>query len=438
MRTHVLVAAILAGAAATQAPPGPGFWEPRPKLQLARQEVGAAVLGGMLYVAGGLALDRGPMATVERLDPRTWQWAFSAPMPTTLHHFAMAESGGRIYVLGGYVNAFLGTDAVRAYDPLANQWSSRTPLPRPRGAMVGVTIGGKIYVVGGVDPARGVVGDLTVYDPATDQHRTLTPMPTPREHLAAAAVGGKLYVAGGRVGGQLFATLECYDPATDRWTQLAPMPTARGGNGAAVLDGRLIVVGGEGPRGNFPEAEEYDPATNLWRSLTQMSVPLHGIYPVTLGDELVVAGGGLVPGYAAADVVISLKRLPDGQLRYGQSTPACAGPLLQGLDRRPLAGDAAFGILCAGGAPPGAPGVLFVGTLPDVNGTVLLGVRLHLDLRAPYAWLPVVAAPNGAVRAALPLPQGSAGAFGYTQFVFAGSGTCQKLSASDALLVKVQ
>jgi hypothetical protein len=169
-----------------------------------------------------------------------------------------------------------------------------------------------------------------------------------------------------------------------------------------------------------------------------MSIPLHGIYPVTYRGAIVVAGGGLVPGYGAGDVVISLARLPDSALRYGVPTPGCSLAPLQGLDRRPRAGDALFGFLCGPGAPSGAAGALLVGLGGDVPGQMLLGVRVHLDLRFPIAVVPVLAAPIGATRAPVPLPPGSAGAFGYTQFVFLPAGGCARLTASDAIVVRVQ
>jgi hypothetical protein len=305
--------------------------------------------------------------------------------------------------------------------------------------MVGVTIGGRIYVVGGVVPNAGVVGDLTVYDPATNMHATLAPMPTPREHLAAAAIDGKLYVAGGR-SGPLFATLEVYDPATNTWTTKAPMPTPRGGTGAAVLDGRLYVIGGEGAR-IYPEVEEYDPATDRWRRVANLAVPVHGIYPVTLGGELFVAGGGIVPGYGATNAVQGWKRLPDGVLSYGDSSPACAGPYLLDVASRPLAGSATFAFGCYGGAPPQTAGVLVLGGTPSLGGFLILGAMLHVSLAPPLLLLPVTTDAQGRAAAGVPLPAGSAGLRAFAQLVCANTPSCSGrglLSATDALAVTVR
>ena len=417
----------------------PGFWESRPPLQVKRQELGAAVLNGLVYVPGGLDANGNAVAVVERYDPATRQWQFKASMPATLHHFAMAAARGRLYVLGGYVSAFSGTIAVREYDPVTDAWTTKAPLPRARGAMVGVTIGEKIYVVGGVVPGVGAVGELTVYDPLTDAHQTLAPMPTPREHLAAAAVGGLLYVAGGRAS-SLFDALEIYDPQTNQWRTGPRLPTARGGNGASWLDGKLLVIGGEGPR-IYPEVEEYDPVTNTWRTLAPLPTPVHGIYPVTLGDEVFVAGGGIVPGYGATDVVQSFRRLPDGVARYGGSTPSCFGSYALEPGAKPTAGNAQVDLRVTGGATANGAGVLLLGAGPDVLGTAVLGCPVHVALGLPFLLVPTTANAQGAVAQPLPLTSAGAGLRFFAQLVFAGTPTCagpSPLSASDALGIQIR
>ena len=132
----------------------PGFWEKRTSLTTARQEVGAAVLNGLVYCAGGLHPSRTVLNTVERYDPKTQKWTAVASMPTTLHHFGMAEAGGKIYTIGGYVSNFTGTAKCHAYDPSTNKWSAIQSLPRARGALGAATINGKIYAVGGVVPVQ--------------------------------------------------------------------------------------------------------------------------------------------------------------------------------------------------------------------------------------------------------------------------------------------
>lgn len=297
-----------------------GVWETRPSLAIPRQEVAAAVLGGRVYVAGGLGSDTSALASVERFDPATNRWTRVADLPVTLHHFGMAALGGKLYAIGGYTRSFsTHSSLVFTYDPSFDRWSTVAPLPRRRGSPVAATIGNRIYVVGGVVPGAGAVGDLTSYDPTTDRWTTHASMPTRREHLAAAVVGGELWVAGGRANGN-YAVLEAYDPTRDRWRRQADMPTARGGNGGAELLGRLLVVGGEGSR-IFPEAEEYDPRTDTWFKLNPMPIGLHGIYPVRVGDEVWIPGGGTVPGFGASAAVLAFRfRRPTASVRVTPAT----------------------------------------------------------------------------------------------------------------------
>jgi N-acetylneuraminic acid mutarotase len=416
-----------------------GFWETRPDLMTARQEVGAAVANGRVYSAGGLS-GFTALRTVERFDPGSGQWTSAADMPTVRHHFGMAELNGKLYAVGGYDSSgFTPDDDVYEYDPQTDLWTPKAPLPVARGALVAVALGGRIYAVGGVRPGSLVVGDLTAYDPSTNTWQTLAPMPTAREHLAATALNGKLYATGGRFSGVLFGQLEVYDPTNNQWQTLAPMPTPRGGTGAAALAGKLLVFGGEGPR-MFPETEEYDPATNTWRRLRDMSTALHGIYPVTLGDEVVIAGGATVVGFGAVRTVLAFRYLPSGVSRYGAATPSCAGAIQASVSGRPLAGDAGFRVVNSPHAPPNANGALLLGSVPDTRGQLLLGATIHVNPLPPFFALPTTADAQGAGSFALPLPAGLQGTF-YVQFVWvntAGCGGAGTLSASDALCVTLQ
>jgi N-acetylneuraminic acid mutarotase len=419
---------------------GLGFFEARTALRVARQEVGAAALGGFLYVGGGLDRGRTAIASVERYDRSTNQWALVTPLPTTLHHFACAAAAGRVFALGGYDPGFGSVNAVWAYDPATNLWTARAPLPRARGAMVAVTIAERIYVVGGVVPGAGVVGELTVYEPATNTHTTLPPMPTAREHLAAAALDGLLFVAGGRAGGQLFDTLEVYDPQTNTWSARAPMPTPRGGTGAAAFGGKLYVFGGEGAR-IYPEVEEYDPATNTWRRVADLTTPVHGIYPVTLGDEVVVAGGGVVPGFGATAVVQSYRLLPEGVARFGTSTPACRGPIALEPTRLPIAGDSMFGFAALNSVAPNTAGVLALSATFDPSGTLIAGARIHVGLVPLLFLLPAASDAQGNARVVLPLPGNASGLVFFNQMAFLNTPTCGTpglLHATDTLAVRVR
>ena len=413
-----------------------GYWERRPDLSVSRQEVGAAVLNGKVYVIGGI----GAKQSCEVYDPATRRWAAIPSLPVGADHMAVAAAAGKIYVMGG-----IGAGArTQVYDPRTNRWTRAADMPVAREQMVGVTIQNKIYVVGGVVRGVGSVGHLTVYDPATNRWQTLPSMPTARNHLGAAALGGKLYVAGGRAG-RLFADLEMYDPASKRWTKLPPMPTARGGTGAAALDGKLIVMGGEGNRlrndGIFPQTEEYDPSTRKWRKLRDMNPGLHGIYPVTIGDEIFVAGGATRQGFGRVRTVLAFRRLPDGVRRYGTSTPACSSQILLSPSQRPLEAVPFFRLLSSPHAPPSTAALLVVGSASDARGTPVLGMRLHVGLSGTLILLAGATTAKGEAAIPLGLPRGTRGLGFFTQMAFLNTAACRgpgPLSASTALAIQVR
>ena len=219
-----------------------------------------------------------------------------------MHHLGAATVGGKLYVLGGYgpTGSFIASDRVFQYDPLTDVWTEKARKPSPSGAHTAVALGDRMYVFGG---ARfGARDDVEIYDPATDTWTMGAPMPTAREHLSVAVVGSLIYVVGGRdSGGANTSTFEAYSPASDSWQTLAPLPTPRGGLMAASAYGRIYVMGGEFP-GVFPQNEEYDPVTDTWRSVARMSEPRHGTGAAVVQDTIFVIGGGPVAGFGTTNI----------------------------------------------------------------------------------------------------------------------------------------
>jgi N-acetylneuraminic acid mutarotase len=270
-------------------------WASLPPMNVARQEVGVAEIGGRIYVAGGFAAGGATVATLEAFDTAAGTWTMLAPMPIALNHPAAAAVGGRLYVIGGSPPSGVSS-ATLEYDPQRNSWATRAPMPTARSAPMAGVIGNRIYVAGGTGSGR----ELEAYDPAADSWTRLAAMPTARNHVAGGAIAGRLFVVGGRPPNTL-ANLEAYDVAANAWTPLAAMPTGRSGHAAAVVRGCLYVFGGEGnpsrPDGVFPQNEVYNPRSNTWESLLAMPTPRHGIGAAAVGDRIYIPGGASVQGF---------------------------------------------------------------------------------------------------------------------------------------------
>lgn len=231
-------------------------WRRAAPASLARQELYPEVLGGRIYVAGGLlSPNTGYSAHLEAYDPATDRWMRLATLPEARHHIALAAVGDELHAVGGFSGGFPNWQAQAScyvYTPADNRWRPGVDLPAPNAEGVVAALGGKVYVVGGrvlasadarhfnahVDTARGLV-----FDPASARWSAIAEAPTARNSAASAVIDGLLYVLGGRQAlpqpdGTLrqvnVAQLEVYDPVNDRWSTRAPMPQAQGGLAAAA------------------------------------------------------------------------------------------------------------------------------------------------------------------------------------------------------------
>jgi N-acetylneuraminic acid mutarotase len=237
-------------------------------------DAASAELNGQLYVVGGVTGGNVANNSVQTYDPISAQWATTingsaiAPVPTARTDARAAVLGGQLYVVGGVNSKHKTVGTLEVYDPVANSWTTGPSMPTPRFDMAVGVINGKLYVAGG-EAGGGPVGTLEVYDPAMGVWTQKSPMITARTAAAAGVINGLLYVAGGATAGGPVATLEAYDPMADSWGSLASMGTAQAYGGGAVLNGQLYVVSGIDSNSNPTQmVQAYNPAANTWLSDT--------------------------------------------------------------------------------------------------------------------------------------------------------------------------
>ena len=281
----------------------PGKWATRAPMPSTRSEVGAAEIGGRIYVMGGYVKNGN---LVEEYDPATDSWRGRAPLPKPLHHIGAAALNGKIYVIGGYISGVGPVDTVYEYDPVKDQWTTKKAMPTPRGALAVGVISGKIYAVGGVTTNGRNTPANESYDPVQDfWSRKHARMITPRDHHAIGVVEGKLYAIAGRVNGNHDRSVgdnEEYDPANNRWRTRPSIPTVRSGIVGAVLGGRIFVFGGEYGRQTHATVESYDPAKNKWQAWAPMPTARHGLGAAVIGNSIYVISGGPQPGATFSSV----------------------------------------------------------------------------------------------------------------------------------------
>jgi N-acetylneuraminic acid mutarotase len=284
-------------------------WTPLPDASLPRGEVGAARVGGSIYVVGGFADSTRTTAAVERYVIARRRWRRVRAMPVPLNHPVAVAYRGSLYVSGGYTGESSLSAPSRVllrYSLRTRRWRRLPPAPTPRAAHAAAVIRDRLYVAGGANDS-GSLHSLEIYDFARRRWSRGPDFPGPaRNHTTGVASGGLFYVLGGR-STQNFASAERYDPRRRVWEPLPAMQTPRGGIASARLrDGRIVVFGGEdlAPGGmTIRPVELFDPRTRSWRSLPDMRTPRHGLGGVALGNRVFALEGGVTPGFAVSPTI---------------------------------------------------------------------------------------------------------------------------------------
>lgn len=269
---------------------GCGSWSDAAPMPTARWGVGAASLGGLIYVVGGRPLvddtvDAG-LTTLEVYDPLTNSWSPGADLPEGLNEPAVAVLDGRLFVIGGCCGP---STANFQYDPVTDQWVARASAPRARHGAAAGTLGGKIYVVGG-QTGNNALSWVDVYDPATNTWiAAATDLIVPRADVSVAVVDGFLYAIGGAVPEGGVQDLERYDPDLDQWSMRGRMRFLRGIVAAGVIDGHIYAAGpGEG---EGAATAVYDPSIDLWTRLADPPSFRTGAKGAAADGRLFVFGG---------------------------------------------------------------------------------------------------------------------------------------------------
>jgi N-acetylneuraminic acid mutarotase len=183
--------------------PGTGRWQEMARLPRARGALAGAVIGNRFYAVGGAstALLRHPRVyrVLDVYDFRSDRWTKAPPMPSARHHLGAAAVGGRLYVVGGRSNRSLAMNAVERFDPATGKWEQLEPLPLGAGGLEAVSWDGRLIVLGGGDDgeARWVTPATWSFSPSTGTWSRLADMVVARHGFATAIADGRLYVMGG-------------------------------------------------------------------------------------------------------------------------------------------------------------------------------------------------------------------------------------------------
>jgi N-acetylneuraminic acid mutarotase len=238
-------------------------------------------------------------------------WHNGATMPKAVIGPAAAVLGGKIYVMGGIGSGDNLIADTQIYDPVMDSWSTGVSLPVPTDIAAAAVVNNVLYLIGGSNNRDGsaVTNAVWAYSTKTNTWSSKTPMPTARTVAYASVENNIIYVIGGWDGifaGNGLATVESYNPATDTWTEEAPLPVGKWAPSVGKIGTKLTgftIVAADGaeqccPSGFTGDNVGYNVSTNVWTPLNpDPSTRAFTCYGA-VGSKLYVAGGNETQGPA--------------------------------------------------------------------------------------------------------------------------------------------
>jgi hypothetical protein len=296
----------------TAGPAPAAAWQLRHAALEAVQQVGAAVLDGRIWVAGGLTMAQEATASTQFYDPTIDAWEAGPPLPEPVHHAALVTYRGQLVLIGGFLGRAGDPLAVTSaqvlfFDEKAGRWVQGPSLRHERGAAAAAVVGDQIVVAGGrTGHPEQLVAQTEVFDGTG--WRDAADISLPGDHLAAATDGMYLYAVGGRkfTAGSNTDAVQRYDPAANQWIAMPAMPTPLSGAGAAVVDGQLLVAGGEHTTSVSSAVLAYDltAPTASWVALAPLNLGRHGLGVTAVGNTLYAIAGSTRAGHTASTAAI--------------------------------------------------------------------------------------------------------------------------------------
>lgn len=270
-------------------------WQKLASLPTARRSMAVAAFQNQIYTIGGES-EIGVTGTVELFDPGHNTWITMASKPIPVKDIKAVMIGGLIFVPGGLLQNGLPSDALEVYDPRLDRWETRSPLPTVLSAYALAAFEGRVFLFGGWD-GQEFLNTVFEYDPSRDIWIERTPMLTARGSASAAVAGGKIFVLGGVDGSGPLTANEVYTPDLDNgsdnpWDLGRPLPQSRIGMNAVSIADYIYIIGGKDEAGDLVPSLQYIPDQNIWFSFDPpVSLPWSDLGLVTLDSRLFALGG---------------------------------------------------------------------------------------------------------------------------------------------------
>jgi len=314
-----------------------GKWVEKAPMSTPRFACGSAVVGGKIYMFGGLTTDNYHETTsVEAYNPQINQWQSrrSIPVPYNETYINMVVLDDKIYKT--YDTDGKGDNGIEQYDPATDTWTKLKLMITNKRTFSLAVLDGEVYAIGGEDHKENPLSSVEAYDPVSNTWVKKASMLSPRQDFATEVVDGKIYVIGNLVNGvpDSFGPMEMYDPKTNQWTKEAAINVRRTGFQAETVDGKIYVIGGRTPgsdggsiAGVLTSVEEYDPATNKWTMKAPTIDKKGSFQTAVLNGKIYVIGGwnDIKYGDQAANYLSSLQEYDPKTNKWTEKSPLKVG-----------------------------------------------------------------------------------------------------------------
>lgn len=270
--------------------------------QLQRPRAGAAavVVGGQIYVVGGLTRNE-VTPSIERIDPQTGGGVIFDPNIKSRYDACAESYGPFIFLFGGFDETDRRTHKVERFDTRTREIERMVPLPVLRMRASSAVVGNQIYLVGGTDENDKSCADLWIYSIRENAWRAGAPMPTPRT-CDLIARGNTLYAVGGLADKGASRDFVAYDIATNGWRALPPLPFALRAHRGALINDTMWFFG------DYQQLDlvcAYDFGAGEWRRIENSGYTPRRYATVIAANGLVwIFGGNLNRWESSAQYVV--------------------------------------------------------------------------------------------------------------------------------------
>lgn len=276
---------------------------PQPRARMA-----VATAQNFIYVIGGVSA-KGVESLVQKYDKTNNIWIDLAEKPTAVSDADATIVGGKIFVPGGILANGIVTDIFEVYSPETDTWEKRSPIPFPLSNYGIASFEGKIFIFGGWNGSKEM-DTVLKYEPSSDKWQSLTSLPTARSNPSVVVVDDLIYVIGGDSNGTRLKIDEVYAPSQDiaagkPWSSQVGLPEDFDLVGAQNVMGSLFIFG-QSSDSNFTLLN-FTPQNRVWSEYSESP-------PVTISNDprMAVLGGDVyfIGGYDATG------RVTDSLVRY--------------------------------------------------------------------------------------------------------------------------